>query len=237
MVEKDKQYYINHPIFVKYKKKFDWLRFKRLRYMKKAFVNERIVEIPFVLLNLPLNKDMNILDLGCAESALSLYMASVGYRVTGVDMREFPYKHPLFTFVKADIMSLGFNDGSFDVVVCVSTLEHIGLGFYNDRAEPVAADSQAMQEIRRVLRDEGTLLLSVPFGVGKTTQQQRIYDTARLALVLEGFIVEEESFFANVCENSLNYWQQVSQVQAQGIDSADGSTQCICMIRAHKSGH
>lgn len=237
MIEKDKHYYINHPIFVKYKKRFDWSRLQRVQYLKTAFVNERIIEIPFVLQNLPLNKNLRILDLGCTESALALHVASAGYHVTGVDMREFPYKHPLFTFAKADIMNLGFRNESFDAVTCISTLEHIGLGFYNDTESRDDADVRAMREIKRVLCSEGMLLLSVPFGISKTTRQQRIYDTVRLDAVMDEFVVEEEAFFANVSEKNINYWQQVPKLQAQHIDSVDGSTQCICMVKAHKRGH
>lgn len=235
MIDKDREYYVNHPIFVKYKKRFDWLRLKRVRYLKKTFVNERIVEIPFVMQNLPLNRDLSVLDIGCSESALSIHLASIGYRVTGLDMRPFPYVHPSFRFVRADVMNMSFQDESFDVVTCISTLEHIGLGFYHDRQGFDDADSKAMKEIYRVLAKDGLLIISVPFGRYRQTPQQRIYDAVRLEDILADFIVEQKLFFADMPAQNMNYWQQIPELEAEHIDSPDGSTNCVCLVRAHKS--
>jgi len=130
MIEENKNYYINNPIFIKYKRKFNFLKFSRVKKVKKVFINERIVEIPFVIQNIPVSTDVKILDLGCMESSLPIHLASVGYNVIGVDMRPFPYSHPNFKFIEADIVNLPFPDEDFGAVSCVSTLEHIGLSFY-----------------------------------------------------------------------------------------------------------
>ncbi len=234
MIEKDKQYFINHPVFVKYKKKFNFLKMTRIRRMQKVFVNERIVEIPFVLRSLPDNKDLKILDLGCSESSLSLHMASIGYFVTGVDMRDFPYKHPRFEFVKSDITNMTFADESFNVITCISTIEHIGLGYYQDSRGIIDADGKAMKEMYRVLKKDGLLLVSVPFGIYKETSQQRIYDTVRLEGLLADFLIEKRIFIANFSKDNLNYWQEIPQLQAEEIESKDGKTNCICLLKAYK---
>jgi len=72
------KYLINNPIFVKYKKRFDWLKMKWKPYLKSVYVNERIVEIPFAircLSNIP--KGSRVLDLGCSESPFSLQAAGL----------------------------------------------------------------------------------------------------------------------------------------------------------------
>lgn len=203
----------------------------------KVFINERIVEIPFVLQSIPSDRNQRILDVGCTESSLSLHLASIGYRVTGVDMRDFPYVHPNFRFRRADIMNVGFEDESFDVVTCVSTLEHIGLGFYSDNEDSDNADKKAISEIERVLRQEGALILSVPFGRFKKTAQQRIYDLSRLRSLLERFTVREKRFFRNEYTSIPNYWQEIDVHEADNTDSPDGSTNCVCLIKAHKFSH
>lgn len=63
--------------------------------------------------------------------------------------------------VEADLVAgLPFVDGAFDTVVCLSTLEHLGMGFYGDPHygdRPLAA---AFRELARVSR--GTVLVTVP---------------------------------------------------------------------------
>jgi SAM-dependent methyltransferase len=56
------------------------------------------------------------------------------------------------TLVRADLTRLPFETGQFDAIVSTSTLDHL----------PGAAEHRAaLAELRRVLRDEGTLVLTV----------------------------------------------------------------------------
>jgi len=114
-------------------------RIARLLYSAVAFnydlvVVERVVEIPFVLQNLPPVAHARILDFGCTESPLPIHLASLGHRVTGVDLRPYPYAHPGFKFVHGDFIQAGLPSGEFDAVVAVSAIEHCGLGQYGASA-------------------------------------------------------------------------------------------------------
>ncbi|MDD5069842.1 MAG: class I SAM-dependent methyltransferase [Candidatus Omnitrophica bacterium] len=226
-------YYINNPIFVKYKSKFNFSRLSRKRQISGGTVNERIVEIPFVLGNVPYQPS-KILELGCAESSLAIHLATIGHEVTGVDVRVLPYKHPNFLFVQTDIMNMSFYDKYFDVVNCISTLEHIGLGFYKDKVTSDKPDVLAMNEIHRVLKPKGMLLLSIPFGIPKFTAQQRIYDLAMIEPLLSNFDVKLSRYFVLINQGDSHYWQEFGQKEAATIESKDGSTNCVCLIKAEK---
>ena len=133
--------FINNPIFLKYKRRFDWRSLKRKPFIKKALLNERIIEIPFAIDALSgMVKSGKILDLGCMESVLPLFLAGLGFQVTGFDFRKYPYQAPNFKFVQGDILKMPFENGSFDAVTCVSTIEHIGIGFYSDPKDIVSSD-------------------------------------------------------------------------------------------------
>jgi len=68
--------FINNPVFLKYKRRFDWRLLKRKFFIKKALLNERIIEIPFVIDVLSgIVKSSKVLDLGCMESVLPLFLA------------------------------------------------------------------------------------------------------------------------------------------------------------------
>jgi SAM-dependent methyltransferase len=98
-----------------------------------------------------------VLDVGCGSGWGTALLASGAEHVTGIDISApavavAAKQHSgNVSFLEADLRSLPFDDGSFDMVVCFETLEQLSEG----EAEP------ALEELRRVLRPEGLLLISV----------------------------------------------------------------------------
>jgi len=228
-------FFINQPVFLKYKRRFDWRSLKRKSFIKKALLNELIIEIPFVIDALAkISKEGKILDLGCMESVLPLFLSGLGFQVTGFDFRQYPYRVPNFKFVQGSILGLPFEKDFFDAATCVSTIEHIGIGFYNDPKDNFTADLKGMLEIKRVLKPQGLLILTVPFGKAAVNNQQRIYDPKGLSGLLSGFSLDTIKFFKNVqIARGNNYWEQVSPGQAESLSYTEG-TECVCCLSALK---
>lgn len=228
------KYFINNPIFVKIKKHFSLKKLSFISRIERALVNERIVEIPFVLNSLPGKKDVELLDLGCSESPLAMFCASLGYKTIGIDGRDYPYYHPNFRFIKADLTSLPLADQSIDVAIAISTLEHIGLGFYQDKTKP-SGDQQTVDEVYRILKPQGLFLISVPFGCAQQTTQQRIYNYAALSKLLKNFRIETEMFYQNqtLDPNFTNYWQNTPKEKLANFN-CNGKTQAVALIKARK---
>ena len=94
-----------------------------------------------------LPKEALLLDVGAGEGALVERYHDEGWNIVGVDSA---YESPHVK--RADLLCLPFDDGSFDTVLCLDVLEHVGL----------LDQPKALTEIARVLKDEGLLLMSVP---------------------------------------------------------------------------
>ncbi len=112
--------------------------------------SERVIEYPLIFQYLDKNWK-RILDFGCVEDLLPMHLASLGYNVTGLDFRPYPFTHPNFEFIQADILSWQPQKEQYDCVISVSTIEHIGLGGYGD---PVCEDGDkiAVQKLFTSLR-------------------------------------------------------------------------------------
>ncbi len=101
---------------------------------------------------------------------------------------------PNFEFVQGNILDLPFENNTFDAVTLISTIEHIGIGFYDDPKSDVAPDIKGMIEAKRVLKPKGILVLTVPFGKAHINDQQRVYNTELLNELLDGCDVVEKYF-------------------------------------------
>ena len=88
-----------------------------------------------------------VLDIGCRQGGLREYLPA-DIRYQGIDIApEFAGPEILIQDISAGIP---FGDASFDHVFCIEVLEHVPSPFHT------------LAEIRRVLKVEGVLVVSVP---------------------------------------------------------------------------
>ncbi|MEO5632925.1 class I SAM-dependent methyltransferase [Gaiella sp.] len=127
--------------------------------------DERLIEVPWVLSRL---RSGCVLEVGYAfaePAYLAGLVEAAPEELVGVDLAE--AEVPGFETVSADARELPFPDGSFDQILLVSTLEHIGADneLYGSPASPDENGRRAaLRELRRVLRPDGSLLVTVPLG-------------------------------------------------------------------------
>ncbi len=96
-----------------------------------------------------------ILDVGCGTGVLASRLAGQGYEVTGVDPSAGMLAHlegsdPRVKAVQGSATELPFEDGEFDLTMCVAVMHHI--------AEPGAVDG-SLREMVRVTRPGGLVLV------------------------------------------------------------------------------
>ena len=73
---------------------------------------------------------VKVLDVGCCDSLLPLYLAKKGFRMTAFDFRKYFEHHPNLSIIEGDFLQNNLSDNAFDYVVMISTIEHIGFGSY-----------------------------------------------------------------------------------------------------------
>ena len=183
-------------------------------------VNERIVEGPFVFQNLQLEKGSKILDIGCCESIRSIELASLGHTVIGIDLNDYGFTHPNFSFVKGDFLTIDLVEEDFDAVVAVSTIEHFGLHAYGYAGLDLDADVKAMDKILMVLKPGGYLIMTVPFGRNGRTSWYRVYNGYTLRKLLRNFQIRKIEFFSAAKQW---YWVACSEEEASSADSISGN--------------
>jgi SAM-dependent methyltransferase len=114
-------------------------------------------EYPWALERAGLAPGSTVLDVGCGDSIFPVYLAAQGHRVVAVDLdftTNIGHLHGLRTgYLRGDLGALPLADGAFDVVFCISVIEHL----------PEHGVAAALAEIRRVLRPGGRLLLTTDY--------------------------------------------------------------------------
>ena len=155
-------------------------------------VNERIIEQPFVFAELAgLPEGARILDVGGSESTVGLSLATLGHRVTVVDPRAHPLRHPNLEHAACTLDELPDPQAPFDAAVALSAVEHFGLQHYGLTAVDARLDLDALARLRELVAPGGRLVLTVPFGEQATVDDfQRVYDEAGLSELLRGWEVQ-----------------------------------------------
>jgi hypothetical protein len=162
-----------------------------------AEMSERVVEIPWVIRRLPASPGARILDIGTAFSPV-VYKRLLIRQPQSIDVADLaPAFVPGLTSHVADVRDLPFPDDTFDVAICLSTLEHIGMdNAQYDVQSGGEGDVQALRELGRVAR---RVLVTVPAGVETDMGWQRQYspDAFRRVVEAAGLSVLELDLFAH----------------------------------------
>ena len=189
-------------------------------------LDERVIEYPWLISQL---SGEHVLDAGSVLNHAHILdrvlpgIESLSITTLRPEPQSFPERGINYHY--GDLRELPFEDDSFDAVVCLSTLEHVGMdnSFYG--ADEARADDprhearRALSELERVSVPGGKLLLSVPFGQREDHGWFRQFDADDLADLLSA------SRFASAKTEIFRYsaagWQRSSAEDAASCQYRD----------------
>ena len=137
---------------------------------------------------MPMTAGMRVLEIGCCEADW-LHLAAKAWpecAFVGVDVRapNDREEHGRIERVQADVMNPDlFAPESFDAIVSLSAIEHVGLGHYGDPKDP-KGDIRVMANAWRWLKPGGWLYFDVPYdptGYRVQGTECRVYDDQAIA--------------------------------------------------------
>ncbi len=95
------------------------------------------------------------------------------------------------SYVYEDLRESCFRDGYFDWIVCLSTIEHVGMdtSVYAQESAPRGPESAMafLAELHRMLKPGGTLYLSFPFGKKADLGWMQVFDAAAVDKMIQQF--------------------------------------------------
>jgi SAM-dependent methyltransferase len=134
-----------------------------------------------------------VLEIGCAEAdwMSAMLFERPDLQITGIDWR--PCTRPGLA-IRGDVLTVDFPEGWFDSVVCVSSIEHIGLGHYDHDPVDPDGDIRCRERLTKWLKPGGWFYADVPYAetyhVDGTAHRE--YDDAALQERLIGPVLQPE---------------------------------------------
>lgn len=191
---------------------------------------ERVVELRHMREIVAQEKTAPTLDVGCAHAMAChrkiLYESAV-VPVVGIDLARpgWLVRRTYDNVVKGNVCNMPFPDDHFGVVLCISTLEHIG--FDNSGygiGKPEGTQEDALREMMRVLRPNGRLLVTVPVGASREYPGFRQFDFRGI----QNLVGELLGLDANVEVEMFRHvpgwgWRSVYPKEITGLDYYEGS--------------
>lgn len=115
-------------------------------------------------------KDKEVLDVGCGEGYVDMYLCDLTKHITGIDKdkkviesanKNFASKG--LAFINMSGEKLEFSDNSFDIVISSQSIEHM------------KNDVKFLCEVHRVLRDNGIFICTTPNKLALVPPGEKIY--------------------------------------------------------------
>lgn len=195
-------------------------------------LDERLVEFPWLITHLPASPRQRILDAGSTINFDYIINQHVWAKHDMMIMTLAPesvsFWQKRISYVYGDLRQTPFRDDWFDIITCISTLEHVGMNneMYTSDATYHEADTkshlQVIAEFQRILKKGGRLYLTVPYGIFKLCGFQQVFNAVMIQAIKTTFggNVIAETYFRYTDDG----WQLSNATDCANCDYFDINT-------------
>lgn len=195
-------------------------------------VDERVVEYPWLFDRLKRVGGSlgRVLDAGSTLNhdfildRAPLRKADLTIMTLAPEKRCYWYKG--YSYIFGDFRQTKFKDGAFDIIISISTLEHVGLDntlLYTDDLKKAETNKHgfvdAIREFRRILAPGGRCLITVPYGKYENFEWFQVFNKEMIELLIEAF--SPSSFDLEFFQYSKAGWQRASEMQVVNATAFD----------------
>ncbi|MBU1663623.1 class I SAM-dependent methyltransferase, partial [Patescibacteria group bacterium] len=226
--------FINAPLF--YLEQNECEKFNDCKLLAKVLYNQppnsdRYLEYPWMLENIKIISG-KILDVGSTASDMLYNFLPKEVEINSIDLNNKEIKNNAIKFSIGDIRQTIYPENNFDVITCISTLEHIGVAGRYNSDDDQNGDIKAMLEMKRILKPNGFLLITIPYGLRDVLPINKLYNKERLEILLKDFssvTIEYKKYF-----KKFNLWLNTNEIEAAKTDMIKDQWYSIAFIKAKK---
>ena len=129
-----------------------------------------------------------VLDIGCQRGGYSFNLKNIGCDVTAIDIsmgyvKQAKEKVSDIQFAQSDAGNLPFKENTFDTIILSEVLEH------------VTDETKVTTEVKRVVKDGGTIFITVPAYEDDSEEHVRFLNKGRLVELFSECIIEFKDNF------------------------------------------
>jgi SAM-dependent methyltransferase len=186
------------------------------------WLDERMVEYPWMLTRLP-QGPADLLDAGSTlnHSFILKHPRLSNKKITIMTLAPEAqcFWRQGISYVFGDLRYTYFRDSTFDILVSISVLEHVGLDnrMYAPDGKSVERDPDAYlsaaAEFRRILKPGGACLITVPFGKYQLRSWLQVFDSVMIERIINTFHPSKHSI-EYYCYTQEQQWQTCSPHEA-----------------------
>lgn len=120
--------------------------------------------------------------------------------------------------MRGDLLGADISDGSLDLVINCSTVEHVGLsGRYGETRNISDGDLDAMKKLYALMKPGAVMLMTIPVGQDAVfAPMTRVYGSERLPELVKGFSVTHEEYWV---KDDANRWIQADKDTALAVQT------------------
>lgn len=213
---------------------YKWIRIKSALNKSKKNLNilnangldERIIEYQWIISELKHLKG-NLLDAGSTLNfPIILNKIKNNFSITIQTM--YPENYSNFdegvSYIYSDLVNQSFKENYFDVVTCVSTIEHVGcdIKMYNTTSTKKKINAnrnsyiQVIKNFKKILKNNGILLITIPYGKYERFNELQQFDKRMVNKIIKIFNPKKISKKFAIYKN--DKWQASGEKDCENIN-------------------